>query len=403
MSKETKNLPAVQEPKYNLKTLLDDDGCYEVTTRGGVAMPVTLKMLSMLTTVPKDGRPPNNTELLMFANLVLEHKLNPYTRECWLVPMGKGQYAKYEPIVSAQAKLRMARSCKDYRGFRQGWITQDGMRHPGGTESRALPDDIIGVWGEFFREGQQPLYQETFISEFQKSTSEYSSWGKLRLTMTQKVNRDHGHRLLYPEMFDGLYTENEIARAPDAAYECTTAKRGDRKPAENVMVSDPQAGSETQSEPAAPPEPPVADNRLVHAMVEGLMVKFRERTEAYHIKIPTEDLPQHFRDFCCGMSGGLPEDYTNPDAFTTEICQAINKGLDDGGLCNVFFSELREQLITDDPPPEEPDPSVLDDMPIQFICVECKTQLAEDKGHGICPECGANSVQPYEGEEAADG
>jgi len=385
----------VQKPKYNLRTLLDDDGCYEVTTAGGIMMPVTLKMLKMLTATPKETREPTKAELLMFANLVLEHHLNPYTKECWLVPLGKGQHVKYEPIVSAQAKLRMARSCKDYRGFRQGWITQDGTRHKAGIDSTALPADIIGIWGQFLRDGQEPLYQETFLHEYKKSENPYSSWGKLPLTMLQKVNRDHGHRLLYPEMFDGLYTENEIAQAPDAAYECRTPKRGDRKPAEDVAVSDtvPEAG---QSEPDA--------NLLVHTMVDGLIAKFRQTlADQFHIDLPEMELPHSFMKFCCGMCGGLPEDYAKPATFTTEICQAINKGLDNNELVGNFVSNLYDQICGEDTLPDEPDVSKLDDQPIEFICAECKTELAEDNGHGICPECGANSVGPCERKEAMDG
>lgn len=220
---------------YRIRDLLPKEdgtgGEIEFLTPGNVRITYTLELLSKLVTVQVKDPPPNTADLMAFGNCCLETGANPYLKEAWLVRMN----GVYTPIISAQFKLRKAHECKGYQGFQQGWITKDGKRHPSGQESTALPANVIGAWGKFHRANEVEYYHETFLSEFVRST-----WKK-PLTMLLKVNRDHGIRHKFPELLDGMYTENEVPGDYTLpAPVCGTPGRGDAKPVDStVTVIDP--------------------------------------------------------------------------------------------------------------------------------------------------------------------
>ena len=132
----------------------------------------------------KGTRKPNQAELMMFANMCVEHKANPYLKECWLVHM-RGHY---EPIIAAQVRVRKAQAQTDYDGYTWGWILQDGTRCEPGKASKALAEGIIGVWGEVKRKNvEKPWYHEVFLNEYKTSQKAGSTWGDRPLTMILKV------------------------------------------------------------------------------------------------------------------------------------------------------------------------------------------------------------------------
>lgn len=375
MTDGNKNPLTTTEP-YKLRTLLAEGGSYDITTHGGVELHINLELLNMLVQVKDGNRRPNNAELLMFANMILEHKLNPYMKECWLVEM-KG---RYEPIIAAQAKLRKARACKDYRGFNQGWITKDGNRHPAGRESKALPAEIIGVWGEFIREGQETLYHETFVEEFKrKNAKDWDIWSTKTLTMIQKVNRDHGHKLMYPELLDGLYTENELAHANLPAPKCKTPRRSDR----DMEVIDVPTVAGTESGPAG------ADEATVRTMAEGCLNKFSEKLNAkIHTEILPEKLVVSFCKFCVEVLGGKQSDYTIPETFTLEKIEQLNQAMDEGSILDSIVADLQSQLECVD---------------AVYKCTNKKCRevgnIVKPNENGNCPYCLADTLEWLDGSE----
>jgi len=224
-SQDIMKVPIKANGGHHIRDLLEENGYIDYATSGGVQNHITLGLLTKLTTIPSGKRAPNDAELLMFGNMCVEQKANPYLKECWLVFM-KGCY---QPIVAAQMRLRKAQAQKDYNGYEWGYITNDGTRHPPGRESRVLPVEVTGIWGQVSRKNiDSSFYHETFMSEYKRST-----WDDKPITMILKVNRDQVHKFAYADQMGNLCTENEINTIPSPDYDTTTPRREDRKPVVN--------------------------------------------------------------------------------------------------------------------------------------------------------------------------
>lgn len=228
---DEKNQLAIQQT-YDVEPLRDKENSIDMVSTNGVLIKLNMETMYGIFASNKRGNAtnPTHSDVLAFTRACLKYTADPYMGEIWPVFL----QGKWIAIVSAQTKLRRARACKDYRGLKQGWITNDGKRHPASIETKALPQDIIGVWTEFYREGSESLYDECFLAESVKEKSD--SWKRLPLTMLKKVGRDQGCRIMYPELFDGMYTENEAEQIPRPldAPDCETLKRGDRVQVENT-------------------------------------------------------------------------------------------------------------------------------------------------------------------------
>jgi len=178
-----------------LKTLLTDGGSIDITTTGGVDVTITKQLLTNLVSVPPKTAPPNDSELLMFANMIVEQKLNPYLKECWLVYM----QGSYQPIVAAQSRMRKVMSMDDYEGWEWGYIIKDGTRVEQGGKA-PLPD-IVGLWGKVYRKGRKPYHHELMKCDYAKGNN---------LTMCQKAHKDQAHRYAYADAMGNLCTDNEL-------------------------------------------------------------------------------------------------------------------------------------------------------------------------------------------------
>ena len=195
----------MSEAKYNIKDLLEKDGCIEIITDGGTSIPVTLELLHKL--VPrgvdrnkKPVREPTTTELLMYGSLIIDQKLNPYLKECWCYWL-KGAYTS---VVSSMARMRKVQLQPDYEGWKWGWITKNGTRADQGATVLFL--DIIGAWADVHRKGRLPWHHEIFVAEY---SGTFGQWKERQFTMFSKVLRDQAHRLAYSDIMGNLSTENE--------------------------------------------------------------------------------------------------------------------------------------------------------------------------------------------------
>lgn len=210
---------------YRLKDLAGG-GTIEVVTKGNVAIPMSLQMLSSLVSVA-GNRAPNTAELVMYANTVIEQNCNPYLKECWLINI-RGSYV---PVIAAQKRVAKAQSMPNYDGFEWGWIGKDGTRCPCGPESTVAQADISGVWGRiYFKDRKVPFYHEIFRSEYTHQKNERP------ITMMMKTLRDQVHKYAYADVMGNLCTENEPQEMNSTlpVPECQTPQRGNRrKPVEN--------------------------------------------------------------------------------------------------------------------------------------------------------------------------
>ena len=290
---------------YRLRDLMPDEdgvcGQIEYITPGNIKILYTIELLGKLVKVKANDPKPQLADLMAFGNCCIETGANPYLKEAWLVYMN----GSYVPIISAQFKLRKAHECKGYAGFTQGWITTDGKRHPSGIETTALPKDIIGVWGKFYRDNEAEYYHETFMFEFERST-----WKK-KLTMLLKVNRDHGIRHKYPELLDGLYTENEMPG--DYVHpkpHCETPERGQVK----------QKVTDTN---------PIVDPAVLLLMLGVCKTGFEKKVILeHHINLTEETAFDLFIQFTTYILQCKKEDIETTEDYTFEMLTKLNKALE---------------------------------------------------------------------------
>lgn len=214
---------AIAQPVYRIRDLLDNDntGIIEFRTSGGVMIPISLQLLRGLVKVPQGTPEPTTTDLLLFGNMCVDQRINPYLKEGWLVYIpGQG----WTPVIAAQTRLRKARLQKDYDGYAWGYITDDGVRHPAGVACTVNPKQdstVIGIWGKLFRKGMQiPFYHETFLAEYARlSERGKGSWDRRLITMILKVNRDQTHKFAYADVMGNLCTEHEMYAMRNGEYE----------------------------------------------------------------------------------------------------------------------------------------------------------------------------------------
>lgn len=163
-------------------------------TAGAVGVQVAFGTLKSLVHKKAQDPEPDVKDLMLFASMVLEHKLNPYQGDCWLVYMRD----RYVPIVSAQVRIAKCMAVDDYEGYEWGWISMDGSRKEQGG---SIPfDQIAGAWAKVMRAGRSPFYHEMWYSEF----------GSKGVNMFLKALRDQTHRYAYADQMGNLSTDNEM-------------------------------------------------------------------------------------------------------------------------------------------------------------------------------------------------
>jgi phage recombination protein Bet len=151
-------------------------------------------------------------EFMYFANICRARKLNPLTKDCYLIKYGSDPAAI---VTSVDFYRKRARIQKDCRGWKKGCIVmgKDGVRDSFGL----VQDDetLLGGWFEATPEGWNvPFRLEVNLKGYVKKTNEGKEtkfWNKENQpSMIAKVAEAQGLRTLWPDQFQGIYTEDEI-------------------------------------------------------------------------------------------------------------------------------------------------------------------------------------------------
>lgn len=154
-----------------------------------------------------------NEEMKLFVELCVAHRLNPFTREAYIVKYGN-QPASL--LIGKDVWLKRAMRNPRYRGHQAGvtFIGQDGkIRRREG--SMVLDGEfLIGGWAKVYLAGYQvPLYDEVSFDEYagkKKDGTLNSQWTKMPGTMTRKVALVHVLREAFPDEFGGCYDAAEM-------------------------------------------------------------------------------------------------------------------------------------------------------------------------------------------------
>jgi len=169
-------------------------------------------------------------EMVYFLNICRSRKLNPFTKDCYLI-----KYSQNDPaavVTSVDYFRKRARSQPDCKGWKSGIIVkaQDGTIKD--TAGLFLDGEtLLGGWFEARPEGwTDPLRLEVNLRGYIKKTKEGNAtrfWSvENQPSQIQKVAESQGLRKLWPDEFQGIYSEEEIT--PD-----------DRRSAVDVVANEP--------------------------------------------------------------------------------------------------------------------------------------------------------------------
>lgn len=155
-------------------------------------------------------------EILFFVALCKSQKLNPFTREAYLVKYGNQAATQ---LVSYTVLLKRAFAHPKYAGMESGitMLSPDGrriVRREGYAPFKRLGGAVIGAWARVHIKGYEcPIYVEVDFDEFagkKKDGSLNSMWSKMPGVMIHKVAVAHALRLAFPCEFSGMYVAEEF-------------------------------------------------------------------------------------------------------------------------------------------------------------------------------------------------
>ena len=153
-------------------------------------------------------------EVGLFLQLCQTQRLNPFTREAYLVKYGN---APASMITSYQVFNR--RACKDanYNGIKSGVVVMDktgSVQHRRGSAVYGqLGEKLLGGWAEsYFKDGREPAYAELALTDYSPGKS---NWAKMPGVMIEKCAKTAAWRLAFPDTFQGMYAAEEMDQAQE--------------------------------------------------------------------------------------------------------------------------------------------------------------------------------------------
>ena len=303
---------------YELKEFAGG-GTINFLTKGNVSIPLSIELLSAIVTVKSGDRAPSKTELVMYANSVIEQGCNCYLNECWLVFMR----GKYVPVIAAQKRIAKAQSMPSYDGYEWGWIGKDGTRCPSGPENTVKKDEIVGVWGRVhFKNRKVPFYHEIFKEEYPHKNNDRP------ITMLLKTARDQVHKYAFANEMGNLCTENEVYDERLPVPECNTPPRdGRRRKVESQEV----AGTDTEPVVAETDESAdTATGFIKTDFSESVVAReklFAEITDLFN-KLGGENFIQFAAEILCRGE----DEVDAPEKFTEDMLIQVKQYIVDEGV-----------------------------------------------------------------------
>lgn len=153
-------------------------------------------------------------EVKMFLRLCQSQRLNPFTRDAYIVKYGN-QPASV--IAGKDAFVKRATRNKKYRGHEAGItvIGTDGKMHRRERSMLLTGETLVGGWAKVYLDGYEcPIFEEVALSEY-SAPDRYgkNGWSKMPATMIRKVALCHALREAFPEDLGGLYGAEEMDQA----------------------------------------------------------------------------------------------------------------------------------------------------------------------------------------------
>lgn len=173
-------------------------------------------------TLCPDGRA-TPKEVKLFVELCKAQRLNPFTREAYLIKYGN-QSASI--VVGKDVFLKRAAKNPAFQGYKAGvTVWRDGKLERRQGSMVGSKEHLVGGWCEVYVEGYRaPMFDEVSLSEYQATRTGKDGkavptrqWAKMPGTMIRKVAIVHALREAFPDDFSGMYDESEMQQAGNPA------------------------------------------------------------------------------------------------------------------------------------------------------------------------------------------
>lgn len=181
----------------------------------------------------------SDQELAYVMGLCQAQKLNPFTKDVYIVKYGNGPASI---ITSKEVFSKRANANPNYEGFEAGVTVINGrgeiVQREGSAVYAAANEKLVGGWCRVFVKGRKPYFDEVTMDEY--STGK-SGWAKMPATMIRKVAYVHCMREAFPDEFQGLYAAEEMGDSGQVVYAAENsedrASEGLREPQSAIVAT----------------------------------------------------------------------------------------------------------------------------------------------------------------------
>lgn len=161
-------------------------------------------------------------EVTMFMSLCRYQHLNPFLKEAYLIKYGSNSPATI--VTGKDVFTKRADANPNYKGKKAGIIIQ---KNDGSVEERegtmVLPEEkLVGGWAKIFIKDKEPEYQSVSFDEYagrKKDGTLNAQWSDKPATMIRKVAVVQALREAFPDRFQGLYAQEEMATVNDVGQD----------------------------------------------------------------------------------------------------------------------------------------------------------------------------------------
>ena len=213
---QTQTFPTPQTSPRTSGTLMPSSAVSptEITTMDGQHLTVSFEDVRNVI-CPKA----TDAECKIFLETCRQYKLNPFTKEAYLIHYDNNSDATASSIVLGKAcYMQMAERHPQYDGFEAGVIVMaNGQLFNREGAIVYEGEALLGGWAKVYRKDRsRPSYSEVKFSEYDTGKS---LWKAKPATMIRKVALVQALREAFPTTFGTLYDESEISIHVDAEGE----------------------------------------------------------------------------------------------------------------------------------------------------------------------------------------
>lgn len=183
----------------------NDNNVVTYQVSGGQEVTLTNTAIRQLT---NDNKFITDGEIELFINLCKFQRLNPFTREAYLVKYDGSKPAQM--VTALGAFMRMADEQPNYEGIEDGIIVQTVDKKIVDREGCIMypGETLLGGWAKVHRSDRKfPASIRLDLREYSKGQS---TWNSLPKTMINKCAKVAALRKAFPSTYQGLYSEDEI-------------------------------------------------------------------------------------------------------------------------------------------------------------------------------------------------